>query len=151
MATQSAMIRVPRRAEEPSARERTAHAMLLGAPVAAALAGIAAEWLDFRALRFPLLLTVGSGVLLTTIAMLHGRRGWRAAAATVLLGAATWGAAETLYALLHIVTGQRFDAPRFGPQPAQALGLIGVHAVFLGLPTGAVAAALLHARALARR
>lgn len=152
MATQTTVIRVQRRSDAiPAPGERTAHAMLLAAPAVALLAGVAAEWLDFRALRVPLLMLVGCGVLLTALAVLRGRRGWRAAATTLLLGAATWGAAETLYVLIHTATGQRFDAPRFGPQPAQALGLIGVHAAFLGLPTGAAAAALLHVPTLIRR
>ena len=41
--------------------------------------------------------------------------------------------------LLHVAGGERFDAERFGPQWRQALGLIGVHALFLGAPTGVVA------------
>jgi len=118
--------------------------MALAAPAAAVLAGLAAEWLDFRALRYPLLLMVGLGVLATALAVLPRTGGWRAAALTVAIGIATWAAAETLYVVLHAAQGERFEAERFGPQPAQALGLIAAHALFLGVPTG-VAAALARA------
>jgi hypothetical protein len=116
--------------------------LLLGAPIVALLAGLAAEWLDFRALRYPLLLLVGMGVLATAIALFERERPLRAFALTVLVGAATWGAAETLYVILHLVQGESFDAERFGPQWRQALGLIGVHALFLGVPTGIAAGVL---------
>jgi hypothetical protein len=116
--------------------------LLLGAPIVALLAGLAAEWLDFRALRYPLLLLVGRGVLAPAIALFARERPLRAFALTVLVGAATWGAAETLYAILHLVQGESFDAERFGPQWRQALGLIGVHALFLGVPTGIAAGVL---------
>lgn len=113
--------------------------LVWGAPFVAVAAGFAAEWLDFRALRYPLLLMVGLGVLATAVALLGPKRGLRPLALTVLLGMATWAAAETLYVLLHVAGGERFDAERFGPQWRQALGLIGVHALFLGAPTGVVA------------
>ena len=64
---------------------------------------------------------------------------------------AAWAAAETLYVVLHAAQGERFDAERFGPQWRQALGLIGVHAVVLGAPTGIVAGVLLQANAALRR
>jgi hypothetical protein len=118
--------------------------LLLGAPIVALLAGLAAESLDFRALRYPLLLMVGLGVLATAIALFARERPLRAFVLTVLLGAATWGAAETLYVVLHVAQGESFDAERFGPQWRQALGLIGVHALFLGVPTGIAAGALRH-------
>jgi hypothetical protein len=191
--------------------------LLAGAPVAAVLAGMAAQWLDFRELRWPLLALVGLGVLATAWALTPGREGAggrskrrpyttahkvhagavaggrskqrpyaphevhagavaggtqrpyaaptldadgdRVAGArgeqrpytaggafllTVMLGVATWAAAETVYVLLHVALGERFEAERFGPQPAQALGLIAAHALFLGLPTGAVAGAVRH-------
>jgi hypothetical protein len=114
-----------------------------GAPAAAILAGLAAEWLDFRALRYPLLAMAGAGVLATAWALFARVRPLRSFVSTVALGALTWGAAETLYVALHAGLGQSFDAERFGPQWAQALGLIGVHALFLGVPTGVVAGVLL--------
>jgi hypothetical protein len=108
-------------------------------PAAALVAGIAAEWLDFRALRYPLLFMVGAGVLATAFALFGHERTLRAFALTALLGVATWAAAEAIYVVIHATRGETFDADRFGPQWAQALGLIGVHALFLGLPTGIVA------------
>jgi len=125
--------------------------LLLGAPVAAVLAGVAAEWLDFRALRYPLLLVVAAGVLATALALFRRERAMRAFVATVVLGAATWAAAETLYVVIHTIRGEPFDAGRFGPQWAQALGLIGVHALFLGVPTGIAAGIARHVIALYRR
>jgi hypothetical protein len=125
--------------------------LLLGAPTAAILAGIAAQWLDFNALRYPLLLMVLAGVTATAYAITGGRAGWRAFAVTVAIGIATWCAAETLYVIIHTALGEPFDAERFGPQWSQALGLIAVHAFVLGLPTGVVAGVLLHAAALLRR
>jgi hypothetical protein len=108
------------------------------------LAGLAAEWLDFRALRYPLLLMVGIGVLATALPLFGRERPLRAFVLTLLLGAATWGAVETLYVVLHVAQGESFDAERFGPQWRQAFGLIGVHALFLGVPTGIVAGVLRH-------
>jgi hypothetical protein len=125
--------------------------MPLAAPAAALAAGLAAEWLDFRELRVPLLLMVGAGVLLTGHAAFASRRSSAAAGLTVALGIATWAAAETVYVVLHVATGQEFNAERFGPQPAQAVGLIAAHGLFLGAPTGAVAAALLHVWRIAGR
>jgi hypothetical protein len=147
MATQPTTIRVTRTPAATAPARDPSRLLLWGAPVAAVLAGMAAEWLDFRALRYPLLLMVGLGVLATAHALTAGRAGWRPFVTAVLLGASTWGAAETLYVLLHVAQGERFDAPRFGAQATQALGLIGVHAAFLGLPTGVVAGAILQARA----
>jgi hypothetical protein len=121
-----------------------------GAPIVAVLAGFAAEWLDFRTLRYPILLLVGLGVLATAYAIHGARPNLRAAALIVLLGAATWGAAESLYAAIHVARGNEFDAARFGPQWRQAVGLIAVHAGVLGVPTGIAAAALLHALPFAR-
>ena len=118
---------------------RSGTPLVWGAPFVAVAAGLAAEFLDFRALRYPLLLMVGLGVVATAIALFGRERGLRPLALTVLLGMATWAAAETLYVLLHLAGGERFDAERFGPQWRQALGLIGVHAVCLGAPTGVVA------------
>jgi len=118
--------------------------LLFGAPLAAILAGMAAEWLDFRTLRYPLLIMVGAGVLSTAWALFGVQRTLRAFFATVLLGAATWAAAETLYVALHAIQGERFDAERFGPQWAQAVGLIGIHALFLGVPTGGAVAVVRH-------
>jgi hypothetical protein len=123
--------------------------MLVAAPAVALIAGIAAEWLDFQALRYPLLGAVLAGVTVTAAALDPGRRqpALGQALRTVALGVATWGAAEAVYVIIHTLRGEPFDAGRFGPQPAQALGLIAVHALALGAPTGAVAAALLRLRA----
>ncbi|MBI5289309.1 MAG: hypothetical protein HY873_10110 [Chloroflexi bacterium] len=114
-----------------------------GAPVAALLAGMAAEWLDFRSLRVPLLLMVGFGVLATAVALNGGRRGWPAFLTATGIGFATWAGAEIVYAVIHVATGQPFDAERFGPQWSQAVMLVLAHGLFLGAPTGAVAGLLL--------
>jgi len=120
--------------------------LLLGAPLVAVLAGLSAEWLDFRALRVPLLLMVGLGVLAASYVISGTRAGRRPFATTVLVGAATWAAAEALYCILHVALGHRFDADAFGSsQPVQAAGLIAVHGLFLGAPTGVAAALMLHA------
>lgn len=129
---------------------RTRQALWLAAPLVAVLAGLAAEFLDFRALRVPLLLMVGLGVLGTSYAATQGRPGVREFAIAVAIGAATWAAAESLYVVLHVAAGEAFEAERFGPQWAQALGLIGAHGLFLGVPTGIAAGVLLHLGALAR-
>ncbi|HEY8172276.1 MAG TPA: hypothetical protein VIH21_04250 [Dehalococcoidia bacterium] len=123
---------------------------VFGAPTVALLAGLAAEWLDFRALRYPLLLLVGLGVLSTALTLFR-RDGARPLLATVVLGAVTWAAAESLYVALHAARGEAFDAARFGPQWSQALGLIGVHGLFLGVPTGIAAALVLAASQRMRR
>ena len=115
--------------------------------MAAVLAGMAAEWLDFRELRAPLLLMVGFGVLATAHAINGTRGGWRRFAVTVLIGVATWAGAQTVYAIIHVASGERFDAEQFGPQWSQALALIAAHGLFLGAPTGLVAAMLLRVAA----
>ncbi len=130
---------------------RPGSALIWGAPLAAVLAGIGAEFLDFRALRVPFLFGVGIGVLATAYALFGTRPGGRRFALTALVGMATWGAAESLYAVLHVSRGEAFHASAFGPQATQALGLIGVHALFLGLPTGLAAAAMLQVRWLRAR
>ena len=114
-------------------------ALLVAAPAAALAAGVAAEWLDFSALRYPLLLVVLIGVVLTAWALFGGRKGWRVLAVTFPLGVFTWAAAQTVYVVLHLVQGERFNFEVFDSQPAQAVGLIIAHGVFLGLPTGFVA------------
>jgi hypothetical protein len=125
--------------------------MLLAAPAAAVSAGLAAEWLDFRELRVPLLLMVGAGVLLTAHAAFAGRRPMHAAALTGALGIATWAAAESVYIVVHYATGGHLNFETFDSQPAQALALIAIHAGFLGAPTGAAAAILLAVRRLISR
>jgi len=134
--------------------------LMYAAPLAAVLAGCAAEWLDFRALRYPLLVMVLTGVTFTGYthdAFAHdraeSRRGGRfvGLSRTAVLGVVTWGAAETVYVLLHVLQGERFDVGRFGPQPVQALTLIAAHGVFLGAPTGIVAWALLEVGLALRR
>lgn len=146
-------------------RRRSDRLLILGAPAAAALAGASAEWLDFRGLKYPLLLIVLAGVVATAYAVERrgigriaesehaprgGRRMWRrygGSLRALMVGVATWAAAETLYVMIHVVRGEAFAADRFGPQWAQALGLIGVHGLFLGAPTGIAAAVLLWAHA----
>jgi hypothetical protein len=125
--------------------------LLLGAPIAAVLGGASGEWLDFRALRVPLLMMVGFGVLATAYAAGGARGGWRGSATTVLIGVATWAAAQSVYVMLHLALGERFHAERFGPQWSQAIALIAAHGAFLGAPTGVVAAALLRFLALRAR
>lgn len=122
--------------------ERT---LIFGAPLAAVLVGVSAEWLDVRALRYPLLTMVLAGVAATAFAIESRGRG--ALVRALIIGVSTWAAAETLYVIIHAARGQAFEAERFGPQWAQALGLIGVHALFLGAPTGIAAGALLWVRA----
>jgi hypothetical protein len=119
--------------------------LIYAAALAAVLAGIAAEWLDFRALRYPILLSVGVGVLFTAHSVFGRRTSVRTFLWTVALGVATWAAAESLYVAIHAARGEAFEAERFGPQWVQAVGLIGVHGLFLGLPTGLAAAAVLSA------
>jgi hypothetical protein len=126
--------------------------MLLAAPVAAIVVGVAAEWLDFRALRYPILLAMLAGVATTAAAIEKAPASSLASfSRAVALGALTWGAAESLYAVLHVLGGEPFDADRFGPQWAQALGLVAVHATVLGIPTGVVAGVILRLRAWAIR
>jgi hypothetical protein len=142
----SRTVAVPRtRRYEPAAVPAAPASKLLlaGAPVVAILGGMAAQWLDFRELRIPLLLTVGLGVLATAYAMSGTSTGWRGAFRTVLVGVATWAAIESLYAVIHVASGERFHADRFGAQPSQAIGLIAAHGLFLGAPTGLLAALLL--------
>ncbi len=114
------------------------------APVVAVLAGMAAQWLDFRALRLPLLLLVGFGVLATALVLADGRRGWRTFALAVGVGAAAWATEQTVYVMLHVALREPFEAERFGPQWSQAIILILAHGLFLGVPTGAFAGLLLH-------
>lgn len=135
--------------------------LIFGAPVAAALAGVSAEWLDFRALRYPLLLLVLTGVLATAHTIESRGRGqesgrgrrrpYSALVRTLIIGVLTWAAAETLYVMVHAARGEAFEAERFGPQWVQALGLIGVHGLVLGAPTGIAAGVLLQVRSLFRR
>ncbi len=124
---------------------------MLGAPLVALLGGMSAEWLGFRALRLPLLLMVGLGVLATSYAISGSRTGVRPFLRTVAVGAVTWSAAEAVYAVIHVAGGERFQAERFGPQWSQAIGLIAAHGLFLGTPTGIAAALMLYAPALVRR
>jgi hypothetical protein len=91
-----------------------------------------------------LLLPVGLAILATSFVLADGRRGWRTWLQSVLVGAVTWAGAQVVYVFAHIVAGVPLDAERFGPQWAQALGLIVAHAVFLGIPSGAVAGLLLN-------
>ncbi len=125
--------------------------MMLSAPAAAVAAGIVSEWLDFRALRYPLLLIVLVAVVATALAVDSRGRSARGLAVgdslrTIAIGLVTWGAAESIYVAVHALRGEPFEAGRFGPQWAQAAGLIGVHALFLGMPTGVVAAMILRLR-----
>ncbi len=149
MATRAASIPSTASSLEP---DRAAYGILLfGAPFVAVLAGMSAEWLDFRALRVPLLLLVGFGVLATAYAAGGARGGWRSFAMTVLLGAATWAAAQSVYAIIHVASGERFHAERFGPQWSQAILLIAAHGAFLGTPTGLAAAIILRIPVLRER
>lgn len=117
--------------------------LFLGAPLAAVVSGMAGEWLDFRALRVPLLVAVGFGVLATAYAIHGTGGGWRRFAATVLIGAGTWAGAQSIYVAIHLASGERFHAERFGPQWSQAIALVAAHGAFLGAPTGFAAALIL--------
>jgi len=132
------------------ARHASRHALVLGAPLAALAAGMAAEWLDFRGLRVPLLLMVGVGVVATTSAVAGGRTGWRGFFIAVVTGIVTWALAQGVYSLIHVARGERFDAEQFGPQWLQAPALIAAHGIFLGLPTGVAAGAIVRVGAWAR-
>lgn len=130
---------------------RRSHALLLAAPIAALLIGLSAEWLDFRALQVPLLFLAGFGILATAYAIDGTQVGRWPFVRTAGIGFATWAGAQSVFVLLHLARGESFDAGRFGPQWAQALGLIAAHGLFLGLPTGVVAALMLGSPALRRR
>ena len=149
MATSAA--RISRTAPGEAVPAPTARWLALGAPLVAVLGGMAAEWLDFRELRIPLLLMVGFGVLATAHALVGARPGWRAFAVAMLVGVATWAAVESVYTVIHVARGEQFHADRFGPQWSQAIGLIAAHGLFLGAPTGAVAGVLPQWRPLSRR
>lgn len=131
-------------------RLTSANLPLLGAPLAAVLGGMAGEWLDFRALRVPLLVTVGFGVLATAYAIHGTHGGWRGFAGTVLVGVGTWAAAQSIYAAIHLGSGERFHAERFGAQWSQAIALVAAHGAFLGAPTGVAAALILRVPILRR-
>jgi hypothetical protein len=87
---------------------------------------------------------MGLAVLATAWAVTGGMRGWRAFFVAVGVGVGAWGLAQIVYVIAHVVAGETFDAERFGPQWAQALGLIVAHGLFLGVPTGAIAGLLLN-------
>jgi hypothetical protein len=141
MTTQASTIRAGR--GRPFRLTSPAGVLFLGAPLAAVVGGMAGEWLDFRALRVPLLVTMGFGVLATAYAI-HGRHGgWRRFAATVLIGAGTWAGAQSIYVAIHLASGERFHAERFGAQWSQAIALVAAHGAFLGAPTGVAAALIL--------
>ena len=125
-------------------RRGSGSVLIWGAPLVAILAGIGAEFLDFRALRVPFLFGVGFGVLATSYALFGTRGSRRNFALTALVGVATWGGAEAVYTILHPLRGESFHAGIFGPHWTQAFGLIAAHGLFLGLPTGITAAAMLH-------
>jgi len=122
--------------------------LVFGAPAVALLAGVGAEWLDFRALRVPFLVLAGLGVLATSYALAGTRPGVRPFLTAVAVGVLTWAAAEAVYYAIHVAGGGRFEFEAAGPQPSQALALVGVHALFLGAPTGAVAGLMLQGAGL---
>ena len=144
MTSPAASIAKPRAASPPEAPDRW---LVLAAPVVALLAGMAAEWLDFRALRVPLLLMVGFGVL-AHVLRADARPRWPAPVRRDgghrrrHLGRG----ARRVYAIIHVAAGERFHAERFGPQWSQAIGLIAAHGLFLGVPTGIAAALMLSRR-----
>ncbi len=148
----SSTVTIPAR-PRPAPRERNLALRLLWgcALVVVVLGGMAAEWLDFRALRVPLLLVAGCGVLAAAWAITRGRTGVRPFIETVAAGAATWAAIEALYVVIHLAGGERFHAERFGPQWSQAIGLVAAHGVFLGMPTGIAVAVVLHGASRVRR
>ena len=148
----SSTISIPRRPVSRPSPLRVPAAWLWAADaLVVVLGGMSAEWLDFRALRVPLLLMAGCGVLAATWAMTRGGTGVRPFVQTVAAGAATWAAIEATYVVIHLAAGERFHAERFGPQWSQAIGLIAAHGIFLGVPTGLAVALVLHANARWRR
>ncbi len=142
---------ISRPARASAQRPSVPAALLAGAPIAAVLAGLGAEFLDFRELRVLFLLGVGFGVLSTSYALTGARPGWRTLGVAALVGVATWGGGEAIYTIVHASRGELFHADRFGSQPMQALGLIAAHGLFLGLPTGLAAGAMLQIPALRAR
>jgi hypothetical protein len=46
--------------------------------------------------------------------------------------------------VVHAARGEAFETERFSAEWAKAVYLIGVHALFLGVPTGIVAAIIRH-------
>ncbi len=140
-------VAVQRNAPAPGSAPGILQGSLLGAAPAVAVAGgMAAQWLDFQALRIPLLLFVDFGVLATAYTLTRAASDRLTFALAVLTGVATWGAVQVVYSIIHVASGERFHADRFGPQPLQAISLIAAHAVFLGAPTGIAAGAMLFAR-----
>jgi hypothetical protein len=125
---------------------------ILPVALVALAAGLSAEFLDFRALRVPILLLVLSGVIAGVRLVNIGRPGHRIAIALVS-GAAAWGGAQLVYAVIHASRGRTFDfnAWPWEAQASQAAGLILAHAVFLGLPTGIAAAVVVEAWTWLRR
>lgn len=123
-------------------------------PVVAAafVAGALSAFTDFRALREPILVMMVIAVALSAASLVRDKRGWRPFLTALALGPAAWAGAQVVYVLLQAIRGEPLEADRFGPQWAQALGLIGAHALFLGVPTGAAAGGLLFGwRRLRRR
>jgi hypothetical protein len=125
--------------------------LLLAAPVAVLLAGASAEWLDFRALRAPLLLMMGFAVLATAYAIAGPGGGWRPFLTAVVTGIGTWAAAQCVYSVIHVASGQQFHATRLGPQWSQVLALVAAHGLLLGAPTGVAAGLMLQVPALRTR
>ena len=118
----------------------------LAAPLAAVLAGFAGQYADFRSLREPILLVVGLGVLATGWAFTREAGAWRTILLAAAIGTATWGGAQLVYVILHVLSGEPFEMERIDPQWAQAITLVAAHAAFLGVPTGLVAGLLLAGR-----
>jgi hypothetical protein len=119
--------------------------LVWAAPTVALVAGVAAEFLDFRELRAPLLALVGAGVLATAYSFAGTRTGVRPFAVALATGVLTWAGAEAAYSVLHFAAGGQFELSAGGPQPVQALALIALHGVLLGVPTGVAAGLLLQA------
>jgi hypothetical protein len=125
---------------------------MLPVVLVALAAGLSAEYLDFRALRVPILLLVLAGVIASVRLLDIGRTGHRIAAVLVT-GAAAWGGAQVVYAVIHASRGRTFEfnAWPWESQASQAAGLILAHAVFLGFPTGIAASAVVEAWTWLRR
>lgn len=129
---------------------RRRYAALASAPAAAVVAGLAAEWLDFRALRAPILIMVVAAVLITGGALIGGRRDGGAFATITLVGVLAWTAVSAVFVAVHGTRGESFmfGEEYLDQQWMRAAGVIVAHGLLLGAPTGVAAALIVHGRAL---
>lgn len=116
--------------------------LAVGAAAAAITTGLLSALTEFREWRELILVMMVAGAAMGAAGLHRGSDDRRLTLTAFVLGPAMWALAQIVYVMVQLGRGEPFEADRFGPQWAQALGLIAAHAVFLGTPTG-VAAALL--------